>query len=300
MEKSMPAPSFFKIELGGHRFGAGDFEAIVVSDGEIEFQSVASEFPSAPEIEVNKLIDPVSLARRPPVLQQNCLVLKLGGRIVLIDTGMGASTMLGAGAGRLPHNLAAAGISADQVSAIILTHLHCDHAWGLIDARSAPTFPNAQVFLSRTEYDSWTGDDGSTGVDAARREEVLATRNCLAPYRNRLSFVTDGAEPVEGVTAISTPGHTRGHMSYLIALPGRHLFNIGDLCHHHAVQFANPHWRFRWDDNPEEAVRSRLQAFSMAAERGLEVVGFHLPFPGLGRLARQGDGFRFLATEAAS
>ena len=293
----MPAPSFFKIPLGGDRFGAGDFDAIVISDGEIEFDTVASEFPSAPEVEVNKLIDPLSLARRPPVLQLNCLVLKLGSRIVLFDTGMGASTMLGAGAGRLPRNLADAGINADQIDAIVLTHLHCDHAWGLIDACSAPTFPNARVFLSGIEHSVWTGEDGS---DAIPGEEALAMRNCLAPYRDRLSFVADGAAFIDGVTAIATPGHTSGHMSYLIATPGRDLFNIGDLCHHSAVQFANPHWLFRWDDNPTQAVRSRLQAFSMAAERGVELVGFHLPFPGVGRVEREGDGFRFHPTGAGS
>ena len=296
----MSAPSFFKLPLRKHSPNMADFEATIVSDGEIEFESVAREFPWTPESKINRLLDPLSLARPPLVLQENCLVLKTGRGTILFDTGMGASTTLGKRAGRLPHNLAAAGIRPEQIDAIVLTHLHCDHAWGLIDASDAPTFPNAKVFVSEIEFDSSTRDRGSWKIESPPTSEVLATRACLAPYRDRLSFVTDGVQFLEGITPISTPGHTSGHMSYVIASAGHRLFNIGDLCHHHKVQFPNPRWHFRWDDNPAQAAFSRLNAFAMAADKGLDLIGFHLPFPGVGRVKREGRGFRFLSSFVAS
>jgi glyoxylase-like metal-dependent hydrolase (beta-lactamase superfamily II) len=292
----MPSRSFFKIPLRQRPFNAGEIAAMIVSDGEIECGSVASEFPTIPEVEVNRLLDPLSLAR-PQTLQENCLLLKLGGRTFLFDAGMGASTLLGPRAGRLPQSLAAAGISVAEIDAVVLTHLHCDHAWGLIDARSAPTFPNAEIFLSKVEFDAWM----SEGAQSARAaEDVETMRACLAPYRDRLSFVADGKALMEGVIPISTPGHTSGHMSYLIGAVGPRLLDIGDVCHHGAVQFAQPNWRFRWDDDPDLAARSRLRVLGMAADEELDVVGFHLPFPGVGRVERQADGFRFKPIEATS
>ncbi|MBV8473020.1 MAG: MBL fold metallo-hydrolase [Hyphomicrobiales bacterium] len=296
---TLPPPSFFKLSPRQPPFNGGPGEAIVVSDGELECGSVASEFPSIPKIEVNELLGPLAIARGPHFLDENCLVLRLGGRTILFDAGMGASPLLGQRAGRLLDSLAAAGVSAAAVDAIVLTHLHCDHAWGLINARGAPNFPNAQVFLSKVEFDAWMVEARPSGASAGSLEDVQAMRDCLAPYRDRLSFVADGEAFLDGVIPVATPGHTSGHMSYRIETAGFRLFNIGDVCHLHAIQFARPRWPFRWDGDPDAAVHSRLAAFGMAADEDLQVIGFHLPFPGVGRIERQGDGFRFLPASAA-
>ena len=95
----MAAPSFLRIPPAGDRFNDGGLEVMVVSDGEIEFDSVASEFSSRPEADVNRLLEPDSSTRLTPVLPLNCLLLTRGGRKILFDTGMGASTALGNGAG---------------------------------------------------------------------------------------------------------------------------------------------------------------------------------------------------------
>jgi len=278
-------------EAGWRRFKIGDFTATIVSDGAIVFESVASEFPAQQASEVNALLDPSSSGSSP----LNCLLLDTGRRLILIDAGMGSSTLLGDGAGRLVSNLAAAGISPDELDAVLLTHLHCDHLWGLIDARGAPVFANAEVFLPKAEFAFWTGEPNVDRSALIAADDIAMTRRCLAAYQARLSLFEGEAELVPGIRAIATPGHTLAHTSYLIASAGERVLNIGDICHHGAVQFARPDWLFRWDDDAELAALSRRRMFDMAADEHIPIVGFHLPIPGVGWVEREGAGFRFRA-----
>jgi glyoxylase-like metal-dependent hydrolase (beta-lactamase superfamily II) len=282
-------------ETGWRRFRIGEFAAVVVSDGAIEFESIASEFPGQSVAKVRGLLDPETSASLPGASPLNCLLLNDGRRSLLIDAGMGASALLGDGAGRLPENLAAAGVTPGDIDVVLLTHLHCDHLWGLIDAHGAPVFPNAEVFAPKAEFDFWMGEPGAERRAPAPSEEIAMTRRCLSAYQAQLSLFEGEAELVSGVRAIPTPGHTIGHTSYLIVSAGTRVLNIGDICHHGAVQFARPEWLFRWDDDADLATQSRHRVFEMAADQRLTIVGFHLPFPGVGRVEREGTGFRFVA-----
>jgi len=286
-------------EAGWLRFKIGDFNATIVSDGAIVFESFASEFPGQRASEVNALLDPATPASNSASSPVNCLLLETGRQRVLIDAGMGSSTLLGDGAGRLASNLVGAGVSPEDIDAVLLTHLHCDHLWGLLDARGAPAFPNAEVFLPRAEYALWTGEPNAGPSEPIAADEIAMTRRCLAAYEARLRLFEGEAEPVAGVRAIPTPGHTVGHTSYLVASAGERALNIGDICHHGAVQFARPDWRFRWDEDAERAALTRRRIFDMAADERLPIVGFHLPFPGVGRVEREGSAFRFVAEDDA-
>ena len=280
------------------RFMIGDFEATIVSDGTIAFDGIAAEFPDQPEAEANRLLDPAAVAGRPGYSPLNCLVLDTDHRLLLFNAGMGASTLLGERAGRLPENLAAAGVRSEAIDAILLTHLHCDHTCGLIDARGVPVFPNAELLLPSAEFDFCMSEPNADSPIPT--DEIALARRCVAPYRARLRLISGDAEIFEGVTPVATLGHTIGHTSYLIASAGQRALNIGDICHHGAVQFANPQWRFRWEDDPQLAVLSRQRIFGMAADEDLKLIGYHLPYPGLGRVRREGSGFRFAAAKCES
>jgi glyoxylase-like metal-dependent hydrolase (beta-lactamase superfamily II) len=280
-------------ETGWRRFRIGEFAAMVVSDGAIKFESIASEFPGQTVANVRGLLDPETSATLPGASPLNCLLLNNGRRSLLIDAGMGVSALLGDGAGRLSENLAAARVKPDDIDVVLLTHLHCDHLWGLIDAHGAPVFPNAEVFAPKAEFDFWMAE-GNAGLRATLPpEDVAMTRSCLSA--TRLSLFEGEAELVPGVSTIPTPGHTIGHTSYLIVSAGARVLHIGDICHHGAVQFARPEWLFRWDDDADLAALTRRRVFEMAADQRLTIVGFHLPFPGVGWVEREGTGFRFVA-----
>ena len=100
------------------------------------------------------------------VLEQNILVLNTGDKLVLFDTGMGSSQMFGPTPGKMLANLKAAGIDPKDVDAIVATHAHCDHVWGIMGDDGKPNFPNAQIYhiagrLRLLDGRSQAGDQGA-------------------------------------------------------------------------------------------------------------------------------------------
>lgn len=275
-----------------YRFNIGDFNATIVSDGELTFESCTSEFPEAPVAEVSKLLDREFLPNAPLVLQENALVLDTGKRVILFDTGFGEVPLFGTASGQLPKNLLKAGIKPEDIDTVILTHIHPDHAWGLTNAEGRKTFPNAEVFVSKTDFDFWT--DEAKVNDENMGAFVQGARKAILPYKDRLTLIEKNGEFLPGISALSFPGHTLGHTSYLIQSGGQAFLNLGDICHHYALLFPNPRWKYKWDIDADMAVQSRLKCFDMAASEKLTLLGFHFPFPGIGGIQREGQGFRYV------
>ena len=100
------------------------------------------------------------------MVQENCLVLNTGDKLVLFDSGMGSYKAFGPTAGRLESTLAASGIKSEDIDAIILTHGHIDHLSGIMGDDGKRLFPNAQIIMSKVEHDFWTHEakTSSTGV----------------------------------------------------------------------------------------------------------------------------------------
>jgi glyoxylase-like metal-dependent hydrolase (beta-lactamase superfamily II) len=188
-------------------------------------------------------------------------------------------------------NLRAAGIDPGTIDVVALTHPHIDHAWGLVDRNDRLNFPNARLAVTQADWDFWTQE---SLLASPARDFVLYTRTNMLPYRDRLLPVRDGAEMVPGITAMATPGHTAGHISYVIESEGRRLINLGDVCHHHIVLLRNPGWRVAFDSDPVQGARTRQDVLARAASSGDLLSVFHFPFPGHGHVVREGAGFAWL------
>jgi glyoxylase-like metal-dependent hydrolase (beta-lactamase superfamily II) len=190
---------------------------------------------------------------------------------LLIDTGAGRAWH--APLGRLQAAMAEAGVGAGEVTAVALTHTHVDHIHGLVDGDGGLAFPNArQVFVAV--------------------EEMMAFRAepRMIPVLPRLMPLEEGDGPLRGVTAVNAPGHSPGHMAYLV--DGR-LLIWGDLVHHAAVQFARPEVTWSFDEDQDQARATRLALMDQAVDAGWLVAGAHLPDPGIGRIERAGSGYAF-------
>jgi glyoxylase-like metal-dependent hydrolase (beta-lactamase superfamily II) len=190
---------------------------------------------------------------------------------LLIDAGAGDAwhrTL-----GRLGEAMLAAGVAANEVTAVAVTHTHVDHIGGLVTQDREPAFPNARRVFVPTE-------------------ELMAFRAepRMIPVLPRLMPLEQGDGPLWGVTVVNAPGHSPGHMAYLVE--GRMLI-WGDLVHHAGVQFAAPQVTWAFDDDPAAARASRLALMEQAVEAGWIVAGAHLPGPGIGRIARDGAGYAF-------
>lgn len=273
-----------------YRFKIGDIEATVVSDGFLGPFELARLYPKAPKEDVDALAKSELLSPDKFVLQENCLLLNTGDQLALIDTG--GSTSHGGGAWRLAKNLEAAGVKAEDIDVIILTHAHADHVSGIMGEGNKRLFPNAQIMVSKPEFDFWT-DEGKRSATGLMKLFVESARANLLPNKDRLVFVEDGKEVIKGVQAISSPGHTPGHTSYVVNSAGANVLFTGDIAHTF-VQFKHPEWALAFDIDPVVASATRKRVMDMAASENLTAITYHMPFPGIGHVARDGDAFRFV------
>ncbi|MFR9780953.1 MBL fold metallo-hydrolase [Micromonospora sp. MS34] len=176
-----------------------------------------------------------------------CFALRTGdGPVTLVDAGIGPADSLAAGwapvPGRLPEELAAAGIDPADVRTVVLTHLHTDHVgW------AGALFPNADHLVQRAELDA-----------LARFHPELPAR-LLGPLRvtGRLRVVDGDADLTPGVRVLSTPGHTPGHQSVLLDDGQDRLLITGDLLVH-ALQLVDPTLAYAHEEDPALARTTRL------------------------------------------
>jgi glyoxylase-like metal-dependent hydrolase (beta-lactamase superfamily II) len=271
-----------------YRFKVGEFEATVVSDGPLAIGGPAEAFSGAPKEQLERDLAENFLSPDSVVLEQNALVVNTGRQLVLFDTGLGGLKLFGPTTGRLLANLKLAGIEPSQIDAVVLTHAHADHCFALIGETGQPNFPNARVYLAQADFDFWTDEAKASG---ALKPFVDGARANLLPLRDRTTFVADGKEVVPGVTALSAPGHTVGHTIYRVDSGRESVMFTGDISHHHVLLLKRPKLEFVYDTDPQLAARSRMRVLDMLATDRIAFVSYHFPFPGLGHVAKAGEGY---------
>lgn len=220
----------------------------------------------------------------------NNFLLRRGDKIILIDAGAG-NTMQPT-LGKLPENLRAAGVEPAAVTHIVMTHLHPDHANGLVDDAGAPHYPNAEIVVHETEADFWTRPDVESDEDRVKKNRARTAIN-LKPYRDRIRRVRDG-EDFLGFMPVLAPGHTPGHTCWLLAAGnGGGFMALGDVVHLSAIQISHPDTALTYDLDKDLAVKSRKRILDMAASEHLAIAGAHVNAPGFGYVVRKGASFAF-------
>jgi glyoxylase-like metal-dependent hydrolase (beta-lactamase superfamily II) len=277
------APSFY-------RFKIGSIEATVVSDGPLPIGPASRTFRGPSEAELGRMFADHFLPTDNVVLDQNALVINTGDRLVLFDTGMSSVKRPNTQTGRLLTSLKQAGIDPKDIDAVVLTHPHIDHSGGMVADDGSRNFPNAQVYMTEIDFDFWM-DDKRLGTPA--EGSARTARKNLPPYRDRIVFIKDGQEILPGVQAMQTPGHTVGHTVYMITSGGKTICNIGDVAHH-VILFEHPRIEVAFDTDSKQGAESRVKLFDLLAAQRIPLLVFHMPWPGLGQLAKRGDGFRYV------
>src|SRR5690606_37896487 len=102
------------------------------------------------------------------------------------------------------------------------------------------------------------------------------------------------AEIAPGVRLMPTPGHTPGHVAVLVADGDAALLVLGDALTNPVVSFRHPGWPLATDEDTEAGAATRTRLLDTLAADALPFVGFHLPFPGLGRAEAVEGGYRFV------
>jgi glyoxylase-like metal-dependent hydrolase (beta-lactamase superfamily II) len=272
-------------------FFVGGVPFYIISDGTLDLGAPENVFLGETKQHVEEALIKSFLPTDRIVVDQNILFFSLGDTNVLVETGVGSFRGFGDRAGKLVDNLTAAGIDPAGIDAILCSHPHPDHVGGLCNADGQPTFPNASIYLAENDFAYWTDE---ALLDSWAAVAIRIARANLWPLRERLVFIRDGEEFLPGVTAHFTPGHTSEHICFEISAGAESLFLLGDLAHHAVLSLENPLLNFAADLEPSTAAKTRTQVFATLADERTRVLGYHFPWPGLGRLAKQGEGFRFV------
>ena len=276
-----------------HRFRIGIFDAAIVSDGPLILPAAGEVFRAVPAPALEAMLDAEFLPGGPLRVEQNVLLLDVGGHLVVFDTGMGSSTLFGPQAGRLPRSLGEVGLAPEQIDALVFSHAHPDHCWGTMREDGTPVFPNAQIYISEPELRFW-----EDCTEQRLELSVEGVRRHLLPLRDRISFFRDGEEFLPGIHALFAPGHTPGHTAFVIASAEEEVCVLADVAFHHVVSFADPGTPSAYDQDQGLGAETRTHLLGRLAEERMKIVGYHLPWPGLGHVARRGpgprDGFRYV------
>ncbi|MEO0635107.1 MAG: MBL fold metallo-hydrolase [Pseudomonadota bacterium] len=211
----------------------------------------------------------------------NVPVVNTGSDLILFDTGLG-----GEGTPAIVGALEAAGYSADEVTKLVITHMHPDHIGGLMNG-GAPTFPNAEIYTGQTEYDFWASQEGEQGPPAM-------VRNMVTPMAEKITFVAPGDSIASGITAVDAFGHTPGHMTYMLESEGQQLMLMADTANHYVWSLGYPDWEVRFDMDKAAAAATRRRLLGMLAADKVPFAGYHMPFPGVGYVDTRGDGFAYV------
>jgi glyoxylase-like metal-dependent hydrolase (beta-lactamase superfamily II) len=277
------APAFYRTKLG-------DAPMTILSDGPLPMGDPKDSFLGVSRQEVDQMLTRSFLPKHEIVLAQNVLVIRIGGKLVMFDSGMGTLQQFGPTTGRLKSCMAAAGIRPEDIDAIVCSHAHWDHVGGIWGDDGKPNFPNAQIYVSQIDYDFWT-DDSKLGTDLDGL--VKAAIKNLRPARDRMVFFKDGQQFLSGVHAIASPGHTLGHHCFMIESGGKSLCYGGDLTHHPVLLFEKPDMEFLFDTDSKLSVKSRIRILDMLASSRTSFMSYHFPWPGFGNVVKTGDSFRF-------
>jgi glyoxylase-like metal-dependent hydrolase (beta-lactamase superfamily II) len=274
----------------------GEIDVLMVSDGVLPLPA-ATLASNADPADLAAWLDDLLL---PPDVYKwplNAVVVRSGGRTVLIDAGIGVEYPDFPRSGQLALRLDAAGIDPASVTDVVLTHLHVDHVGGLLaDGLRGRLRPDVPIHLAAAEVEFWASPDFSRNTFAGMPEVLRsAAGRFLDEYRSQLRPFEAEYEVAPGVVVCRTGGHTPGHSVVRLASGGDRLTFLGDAVFQD--HFDRPDWYNAFDHDPEEAVRVRVRLLRELAATREPLVASHLPFPAVGRVAVAGDVFRFVPAD---
>ncbi len=222
----------------------------------------------------------------------NCLLIETPAGRVLVETGIGeriddkGRAMRAYEGPWIVEALRVAGFDAGSVDVVAMSHLHFDHAGGLLAADGSRAFPRASIVAQRAEWEIALGSNPRL-VASYVQPELELVRDWGAE-----GWAEGEKELLPGVSVVPTGGHSAGHQGIVVRAPGAPpLAFLGDLAMR--PWSANPRWVTAFDDFPLDSVTIKHDLFAQAADEGWTIVLSHEMEHPIGRLVRDRDRYRY-------
>ena len=278
-------------QAGYYRANFGKFEIVALSDGTVPVEAKNLLFPKAPGV----LSQQLNKARLGSTVEIsiNAYLIKNGSNLILVDAGSG--DLFKPFGGKLLKSIIAAGYRPEDISDILITHVHVDHSGGLSQDGKL-VFPNATIHLNQKELDFWkaheTAKTGELQGFTLNRPAYLI----LKPYltANKIKTFNSASEILPGISAIEKPGHTSGHTVYTIASGKQKMIFFGDLVHIEQVQFYDSLIPDEYDFDKQKGAIQRKVSYAEYANKGYIIAAAHISFPGIGKIIAEGKRYKWL------
>lgn len=273
------------------RVRVGDVMVTALTDGTVSFD-LHKHLTNTTPAKIDALLHQ-NFESNPVEASINTYLIELPGRLVLVDVGVGELFGPGNG-GLLLESLAAAGYRPDQITDILITHVHTDHSGGLVKGGQR-RFTNATVHVGQPELDFFLDPNQAqrTGYPSTFFDEAAKT---LKPYveAGKVAGFAGKKEVVPGITATIHPGHTPGSAFFTLASRGETLTFVGDLIHIAPVQIPEPSVTFLYDFDATAAAANRRTALQVFARDRTLIAVPHFSFPGIGHVRASGKDFQWV------
>ena len=283
---SLSIPSLVHSEIN-----LGRTKITTVSDGSITLPAGLT-FDTMPKNELDLIINEFSLSKDQLVRECNVTLVETEDSKILFDVGAGLYFLDGMGV--ILDSLDEQGLAPEDITDVIFTHAHPDHIWGVLDDFDDLLFPEAMYHIGRVEWDYWWNPETVNEVDESRVQTAVGAKTRFEALQDQIEFFDDGDEPIPGVLALMTPGHTPGHMSFEIANGSQSALVVGDAINDHHVAFKRPNWLSGLDQDPEMAALTRQKLLNRSSSEDILLIGFHLPEGGIGRVVQSGKEYSFV------
>ena len=279
---------------GWYRYRVGDVEVTAIHDG-FARRPLEGFVRNAELGDVKKAMAEAFLPEDALSITFTTLVLRTGGKTVLIDTGngdMGAPT-----SGRWMSNFKAAGFDPALVDTVVISHFHGDHINGLRLKDGSAVFAKAEIMVPDNEWAYWTDDAKLAAAPDGIKPNFQNVKRVFGPIMKDVKPYAAGKELVAGLTSVAAPGHTPGHSAYMLASGSGKLMIMSDLTNHPALFVRHPEWAAVFDMDANLARDTRVKMLDMAAAEKAQVCFYHAPFPATGHIAKGSDGYRFVPVQ---
>ncbi|AZO70680.1 MAG: MBL fold metallo-hydrolase [Mesorhizobium sp.] len=282
--------------VGFHKYKVGSLEVTAVYDGIWRKPHDPAFIKDVSVDDTKAALAKAGLTTEFMPIPLTVVVLKMNGRTIMMDAGSGVGQWQ-ANATHLPANMKAAGIDYKAIDAIMISHFHPDHVWGLMEkGTNAPVFPNAELIVNATEYNWWTDPSRLAKLPEGRKPAGKRIAENFPKWKN-WKLVDDGTEVVPGIRIMAAPGHTPGHSVYHVDAGSEQFLVSADTMYVPALLAPHPEWQGAYDQDGPMAIATRHKIVDQVIADNVRICGSHFPFPGTGSFVKDGNAYAFTPTQ---
>jgi glyoxylase-like metal-dependent hydrolase (beta-lactamase superfamily II) len=279
---------------GVYRYKVGDYEVIQLMDGARTFPMPDNFVVNVSKDEAIKAAAAAYMPEGKVTIPFSPMLVNTGGKLIAIDTGngLGANAASKGAVGQARLNMEAVGIDPKQVDIVVISHFHGDHIGGLKNADGSPAFPNAEIKVPAVEAAFWGDEANAAKANPFNKAQFPNVKKMMDGLK--VTLYEADKEVAPGITSIFTPGHTPGHMSFVVASGDKKILVQSDVTNIPSLFVKNPTWQAIFDNDPALTIATRQKLYDMAATEKLIVVGYHFPYPCVGHVEKAGAGYQMV------